>query len=177
MDFSKVNEIWKPVVGYEGKYEVSNLGRVKSMNYRGNTNTIRILKPYTDKTNNKYHKYTLVTKHSIVVTLMAHWLVMEAFVGSRVGKIIDHIDGDCTNNSLSNLRYCTHRENITFDNVKFKKPKSSKYPGVSYNANSNGKKKWRAIIKNNRITYSIGTFATEIEARDAYLSKLKEFIS
>jgi len=168
------NEIWKPIIGFEGKYEVSNLGRVKSLNYRGVKGIENILKPFTDIKNHNYHKYTLVNKDGKVITKLVHWLVMEAFVGDRTDRIIDHIDGNGSNNTLSNLRFCTHRENLTFSNVKFKKPKSSQYVGVSYNGNSNGKNKWRAIIKHNKVTFSVGTFATETEARKAYLSKLKQ---
>lgn len=164
-------EIWKSVVGYKGLYEVSDLGRIKSLNYRGNMKVPKILKPYIRKEG--YHKYTL-SKNGIVKTSLVHWHVMRAFVGEANGMQIDHIDGDGSNNTLSNLRYCTHRENLTFSNVKFKKPKSSKYVGVSYNGNSNGKKKWRAIVKHNKKTYSAGTYSTEIEARNAYLSKLKK---
>lgn len=173
MDFDIVEE-WKQVVGFEGKYEVSNLGRIKSLNYRSVKGVEQVLKPYLDRKNHNYHKYTLVNSEGKVITLLVHPLVIQAFIGKSQGKFVDHIDGDGSNNALSNLRYCTHRENLTFDNVNFKKPKSSKYAGVSYNRNSNGKKKWRAIIKHKKITYSVGTFSTEIEARNAYLSKLNQ---
>ena len=169
-----MTEQWKPVVGLEGKYEVSNLGRIKSLNYRSVKGVEKILKPFIDKKNYRYHKYTLVYNNSVIKARLVHWLVMEAFVGPRNGMFIDHIDGNGSNNKLSNLRYCTHRQNLTFSNVKFKKLKSSKYPGVSYNKNSNGKNKWRAIIQHNKKKISIGTFATEIEAANAYKQKLKE---
>lgn len=167
-------EEWRPVVGLEGKYEISNMGRVKSLNYRSVKGNQKILKPYIEKGRHNYHKYTLVGNNSKIYTLLAHWLVMEAFVGERSNKFIDHIDGNGSNNALSNLRYCTHRENLTFDNVKFNKQRWSNYPGVHYNKNSNGKNKWRAIIQHKRKRISIGTFATELEAAQAYNKKLKE---
>jgi len=170
------NEKWMPVVGFEGKYEVSNLGRIKSLNYRSVTGVKKILIPYTDKNNHWYHKYTLVNKDGNVVTKLVHWLVMEAFIGQRDGKFIDHIDGNGSNNRLDNLRYCTHRENLTFDNVVFKKKRSSKYTGVSYRTHSNGKNKWRALIQIDKKKFSLGAFATEIEASNAYQNKLKEIL-
>lgn len=167
-------EEWRPVVGFEGKYEVSNFGRVKSLNYRGNMNICKVLRPFIHKNNYGYMKYTLVNKDKKVKTVLVHWLVMAAFVGVSNGRYIDHIDGDGSNNRLSNLRYCTHRENLTFSNVRHKKKRASEHPGVHYNKNSNGTNKWRSIIQVNKKKISIGTFATETEAAEAYLSKLKE---
>jgi hypothetical protein len=163
-------ETWKQVVGFEGKYEVSDLGMVKSMNYRGNTKEVKALKPYPK---GKYLKLSLVSAKSKVLTRHVHKLVADAFLGPSNGLVIDHINGNGFDNRLRNLRYVTSRENVSCENVKRKKPKASKYPGVSYNANSNGKKKWRSILAHNKIKYSLGTFWTEEEARDAYLAKLK----
>lgn len=171
---SDVIEKWLPVVGFEGKYEISDFGRVKSLNYRGNSGFPQILKLRMDKKNHNYMGVSLVGYKSTVFSTSVHRLVMHAFIGGSTGRFIDHIDGDGSNNNLSNLRYCSHRENLTFDNVRFKKPKSSKYPGVSYNANSNGTKKWRAIIAHKKVKYNVGTFATQEEAREAYLNKLKQ---
>ena len=169
-----VIEEWKPVVGFEGKYEVSNFGRVKSLNYRSVKGRERILRPYKDTKNHNYMKLTLVAASSKIVTIHVHRLEMTAFEGPANGRFIDHIDGDGSNNRLSNLRYCTHRENLTFNNVKWKRKRWSEHPGVHYNQNSNGKNKWRSIIQIDHKKINIGTFATESEAAAAYLSKLKE---
>lgn len=163
-------ENWRPVVGFEGKYEVSDLGRIKSLNYRGSTKQAKILKPYP---NDRYLKLSLVADASKVLTKYVHTLVASSFLGPSNGLVVDHINGNGMDNRLCNLRYITARENISCDNVKRKKPKASKYAGVSYNRNSNGKNKWRSILAHNKKTYSLGTFSTEEEARDAYLAKLK----
>lgn len=172
-DKVKFRETWIPIPGFEGKYEVSDLGRIKSLNYRGNTKTHKILKP---SVTGRYLKVDLVNSNFNTITRRIHVLVMRAFRGPSNGLVIDHIDGDGFNNALLNLRYTTSRNNISCENVKRKKPKASKFTGVSYNQNSNGKKKWRSIIKINKVTFNLGTFATEEEARDAYQKKLKTIL-
>lgn len=101
-------EVWKPIVGYERLYEVSNTGKVRSLNYN-HTGKIRELKPRADGGG-----YLLVSlcKDGKVKTHKVHSLVMAAFVGPRPeGYDVNHIDERKTNNSLKNLEYCTRREN------------------------------------------------------------------
>lgn len=102
-------EIWKPVVGYEDLYEVSNTGRVRSLNYR-QTGKVRELRPGADRCG-----YLLVAlcKNGKQKSHHVHKLVIEAFVGPRPeGYDVNHIDEDKRNNSVKNLEYCTHRDNI-----------------------------------------------------------------
>jgi len=96
-------EDWRDVVGFEGKYQVSNTGRVKSF-ARGNA---RVLKP----------GLTSVGYPSVVLgrgnTNLVHSLVAEAFIGPRpAGHEVLHGDGTRDNNVLSNLRYGTRAENL-----------------------------------------------------------------
>lgn len=97
-------EVWRPVVGYEGRYEVSNFGRVKSI--AGRFKTHLILKPRIDRRG-----------YSIVFigygnTKRIHRLVLEAFVGEcPEGMECAHANGVRTDNRLENLRWATHKEN------------------------------------------------------------------
>ena len=169
-------EEWRSAVGFEGRYEVSSFGRVKSLNYKGKIGKAQILIPNVQLNNHFYHKYSLMKDGGKVVTVLVHRLVMVTFSGDANGRFIDHIDGNGANNRLDNLRYCTHRENLTFDNVKFKNKRWSEFPGVHYNKNSNGKNKWRSIIQIDNKKINIGTFATELDAAEAYQNKLKEVL-
>ena len=108
-----MGEEWKPVVGYEGLYEVSSLGRVKSL--PRNTTHGGIMKPYINGRNG--YAYIRLTKDGKPTQRRVHKLVMMAFDPRPTGNYYDknftinHIDGDKTNNNLSNLEWCTQSEN------------------------------------------------------------------
>lgn len=102
------NEIWKPVIGYEGRYEVSNLGQVRSVRWRGGRKTHCI---FHDLKESGYVEVLLV-KNKENRYRRVHQLVAEAFIPNPENKPqIDHIDGDRTNNRVENLRWCTPIEN------------------------------------------------------------------
>lgn len=104
-----VNEIWKPVVGYEGLYEVSNLGRVKSLPRHSTKGGI--MKLYTNNRNG--YVYVGLCKENKKYTKRVHVLVAEAFKGYKSGKdlVIDHINCLKTDNRLENLDIVTQKEN------------------------------------------------------------------
>lgn len=112
-----MNEIWKPVSGYEGRYEVSNLGRVKSLNYLHNTGREHILKPRKTKSNKKtknnkksYMRVTLCDKQHLV-----HILVYRAFYGEiPEGMQVNHINKNPSDNRADNLNLMTPAENIEY---------------------------------------------------------------
>ena len=95
------NEVWKDVVGYEGRYRVSSFGRVKNK-------YCRILSPFFDK--DGYARFRLYTGNGERPHFSAHRLVMLCFVGPST-LVVNHIDGDKKNNYLGNLEYCTQLEN------------------------------------------------------------------
>lgn len=101
-------EEWRSVTGYEGLYEVSSFGQVRSLNYN-RTGQIRVLKPF--KTKNGYYIVDLY-KDGKRKKFLLHRLVYEAFNGKIPdGLVIDHCDGVKTTNNLSNLRCVTPKEN------------------------------------------------------------------
>lgn len=108
-----MEEIWKDVKGYEGLYQVSNLGRVLSLNYNG-TKTNRILKKRIDT--NGYVQYALY-KNKKRKDFFAHQLVGMAFVENpnpEVYQIINHKDEDTTNNIWTNLEWCNNEYNCNY---------------------------------------------------------------
>lgn len=109
-----IEELWKPIKGYEGIYEISSLGRVKSLprKYR---KTEKFLSTRPDKKG--YHRAAL-TKNGKARERKVHQLVLEAFVGPRPkGTQACHWDDDRTNNSVENLRWGTPSENL-YDRVR-----------------------------------------------------------
>lgn len=105
-------EIWKDIEGYEGKYQVSNLGNVKSLNYN-RTGKEKILK---FKENRDNYLQVGLYKDGKEKAYYVHRLVAEVFIDKVEGKdFVDHIDGNRQNNVYTNLRYCTHKENCNFE--------------------------------------------------------------
>ncbi|WP_423196750.1 MULTISPECIES: NUMOD4 motif-containing HNH endonuclease [unclassified Cupriavidus] len=102
--------VWKPVPGYEGRYEVSDAGHVRSLSsYRATSGGILA----TWVQNKGYHYVTLRSANGTKKSFAVHRLVLEAFVGPRpAGKQAAHADGNPAHNSLTNLRWATAKENI-----------------------------------------------------------------
>ena len=100
------NEEWRDVVGYEGLYQVSDQGRVKSFKW----NKERFLKPSMDK--DGYLLVTLCTGGK-PKTLKVHRLVCEAFHENPDNKPqVNHINEDKTDNRACNLEWCTCKQNV-----------------------------------------------------------------
>ena len=112
-------EIWKDIEGYEGLYQVSNEGRVKSVervvmrcNGRPKTISERVLKPWLDKKGKGYFNIDL-WKDNICKKFKLHRLIAKAFIPNPDNKEeIDHIDTDTRNNKIENLRWVTRTENL-----------------------------------------------------------------
>ena len=99
------NEIWKDVIGYETLYQVSNLGRVKSI---GKANE-HLLKGRDDT--NGYLKVALY-KNKICKNFKIHRLVAIAFIENKDNKpCVNHINANKTDNILENLEWCSYSEN------------------------------------------------------------------
>lgn len=99
-------EIYKSVVGYEGFYEVSNLGNIRSLP-RGKKGKVKQMKP------TKQHYYNIdLCKHGEIKRWLMHRLIAIAFIPNPENKpMVNHIDGDKHNNRLDNLEWVTGSEN------------------------------------------------------------------
>ena len=164
-----MTEIFKDVEGYEGLYQVSNFGRVKSLDRKssdGRQLKERMLNPII----NGYGYLVLnLHKNGKRKSLYIHQLVAMAFLehtpnGHKI--VVDHIDNDKSNNRLENLQLISNRQNTSKD----RKGYSSKYVGVAWDKS---KSKWISQIKiDGKIKY-LGLFTNEIEAAESYQNALK----
>ena len=159
-----MKEIWKDIPNYEGIYQVSNLGRVKSLKW----NKEKILNDVIDKKG--YLAYSLF-KNNIRKTAKGHQLVAMAFLNyipnGKMDLVVDHINNVKTDNRLENLQIVSNRENISKD----KKNCTSIYTGVSWHKATN---KWRATIKTKYKQTYVGLFECEYEAHLEYQKALDE---
>lgn len=105
-----MQEIWKDVKGYEGLYQVSNLGRVRSfIKCNAHPNIPRIINPY--KHNSGYLRVDLATEKGNQQYSL-HRLVASAFIPNSNNKpCVNHIDGNKHNNVADNLEWVTYSEN------------------------------------------------------------------
>ena len=113
-DRQKSEEVWKDVIGYEGLYQVSNLGRVKSFPRHGTpSNCARILKQHKD---GKGYKRLWLCKEGIQKNYKVHRLVAEAFL-PNVDNLpqVNHKDENKANNSVSNLEWCNNQYNAPYN--------------------------------------------------------------
>ena len=168
-----MKEIWKEIIRYEGLYEVSNYGNIKSISRtitKGNITYVTKDKLLKQSVDTAGYPYVNLSDYKKQKTFRVHQLVAIAFLNHTPNKydglLVDHIDGDKLNNHLSNLQLVTNRKNSSKD----RKNKTSKFTGVSWHKQSN---KWLAQVrKNNKVEY-LGVFEKEEEAAIAYLNSLQ----
>ena len=113
--------IWKPIVGYEGRYEVSNTGQIRSLDiYIDCGINIRFcrgrIKPIY--TNNRGYCFVSLCMEGKGTRHLVHRLVAEAFIPNTDKKPqVNHIDGNITNNCADNLEWVTDDENKAHSSV------------------------------------------------------------
>ena len=106
------NEQWKPITGYEGRYEISNLGRVRSLFGRVRPlKEPKVLSPYTYKKSQTSYERVELSNPS--ARFLVHRLVASHFIANPDNKpFINHIDNNGLNNHCTNLEWCTQSENL-----------------------------------------------------------------
>lgn len=119
------NEIWKPVIGYKGWYDVSSFGRVRSVRRRITTsnNQKRIYQGRLLVLKNNENGYSVVTliKCRKKETRRVHRLVAKSFINNRFKKPhVNHKDSKRSNNKSCNLEWVTRRENYNHAYLKGK---------------------------------------------------------
>lgn len=164
-------EIWKDIPGYEGYYQVSNLGRIKS----------------SERISYNHGKFPFLRREKILklgvcrgyLTVglsrdgkgknkTVHQIVAMAFLGHKpcgYEKVVNHINHIKTDNRVENLEIVSNRKNTNQKHL----PSLSKYTGVTWHK---GNKKWQASIIIDGKRLYLGQFEIEKEAAQAYLNAL-----
>jgi hypothetical protein len=155
-----MNEEWSDIPGYEGRYQVSDQGRVKSF-YRSPGGKImkQFLSASTTRPNPPKYQRIGLRLDGKYKSRFVHRLVAMAFLNVHEGEMVDHINGDPLDNRLSNLRKCTLSQNMY--NSKKATGKTSPYKGVTFHK---GRKKWQAQIDSRYL----GLFESPEDAHKAY---------
>lgn len=113
-----MEEVWKDIDGYDGYYQVSNMGRVRSVDRIVNGrwgDTFRKGIVLKQKTNNKGYKMVDLHKDGKPKTYQVHRLVAESFIPNpNNNPIINHKDENKLNNHVDNLEFCTQSYNINY---------------------------------------------------------------
>lgn len=169
-----MKEIYKDIKGYEGIYQVSNFGNVKSLEREVicRSGSVRTVKERVLKFGVDHGGYFLVCLYQDrkPKTRTVHQLVAVAFLKHKpcgYKLVINHIDFNKQNNHVSNLEIVTQRDSTNQKHIK----SASKYTGVTWSKNS---EKWMAQIKKNGKLKYLGLFTDELEASNAYQQALKD---
>ena len=157
---ANMKEEWKDIRGYEGRYQISNLGNVKSLNY-ANTGRQKLLHPSSHHLG--YLIVRLVRPENIrPENKMVHTLVASAFIPNSSNKpCVNHIDGNKQNNVVTNLEWVTHKENMEhaittglrnphFNNKPLGDNNPSRKPILQFTKNGDFVKRWECISEASR---------------------------
>lgn len=123
-------EVWKDVVGYEGLYQVSNLGRVKMLSRNVLANkSVRTIKEHiiTQHISQKGYLYVCLWDNNKGKKVYVHKIVLSSFLrGKGIGEECNHLNENRTDNRLNNLEWCSHKYNINYGERTKKHSKSMK---------------------------------------------------
>lgn len=158
-------EIWKDVINYEGLYQVSNLGRVKSLERIDALNRIVKEKIRKQRVGTTGYYVLDLSKDGKLKPRKVHQLVVESFLNHKPDGtqklVVNHINRIRTDNRLENLEIVTQRENSSYH-----RPNTySKYIGVTWHKHKN---KWMSSLRIQGKTKYLGYFDNELDAANAY---------
>lgn len=175
-------EYWKPVVGYEGLYEVSNWGRVKSMNYN-HTGKEKILKPGTYKSG---YLYVVLWKNNKQKHFLIHRLVAEAFLEipeelkQYIGTVylqVNHKDENKKNNNVENLEFCDRTYNVNYGTRNERIALTKSKPVLQYDLERNFIREWPSTMECGRNGFNQGAVAAccrgELKTYKGFIWKYK----
>lgn len=112
-------EEWKPIDGYEGRYEVSNTGKVISLNYGGTKGKVKELAP---QDNGRGYLAVGLRDAKGRNSHYVHRLVAQAFIPNPQNFLeVNHLDEDKSNNQVSNLEWCNRKHNVNYGSATYQR--------------------------------------------------------
>lgn len=168
-------EIWKPIKGYEGLYEISNWGRVKSLNYR-RSGKLGLLKPKVDKDG---YLVVCFCKDGKRKYFFVHRLVAEVFLENPDNlPCVNHKDENKTNNSVDNLEWCTHEYNINYGSHNERKAKTQSKPVLQFTLSGDLIREWVSMAECTRNGFRQSAVCRccrgELKTHKGYIWRYKE---
>lgn len=144
MNENEIIEEWKPICGYEGFYEISNYGRVKSLDYN-RTKQEKILR----QGKNKYgYLMVVLYKEGKGKTIKVHRLVAQAFIPNPNNfRCVNHKDENKTNNCVDNLEWCDHKYNLNYKNTQARRVASTDFK--AFQARRVASTDWKSVGRKN----------------------------
>lgn len=137
----ETKEIWRDIAGYEGLYQISNIGRVCSLNKGdsiGTGNYKRKCKILKNGTNTQGYEIVVLSKKGKRKTITVHRLVAEAFIPNpNRFPCINHKDESRNNNTVENLEWCTHKYNSNYGTSQDRKVKAIAKPIIQKDLHGN----------------------------------------
>ena len=174
-------EEWRDIPNYEGYYQASSLGRIRSLDrwvtYKDGRERLYRGIVIKESVNRDGYKVVWLWSKGNRKSFNCSQLVAMAFLGHNPDGhtgVVDHINGVRDDDRVDNLRVVSNRENTSTCLRLNENNYSSKYVGVSWSSRSS---MWRAYIKHEGVNTSLGSFDNEIDASNAYkgaLNKIKE---
>lgn len=178
-------EVWKDIAGYEGLYQVSNLGRVKSLDrfarVKGNGMQLKKGRIMAQKIRSKSYPYLCVTlsRNNKTVVRPVHRLVAESFIPNLENKPqVNHIDENKTNNRADNLEWATPHENMHHNNLVGRINRTAEKPVNAYDKQGNLVFSFSSITEAEKKGFSRSAISQNINGRSktsgGYVWKLAE---
>ena len=144
-----ITEVWRPVKGFEGRYEVSNYGRIKSLNYC-NRGYEKILSPSKD-----HYGYLFISLGRGGRNKKVHRLVAEAFLPNPNNlPEVNHKDENRANNAVWNLEWCDRKYNMNYGTCREKIGRNREIPIIQSDLEGNFIRRWKSISEAKRSGYS-----------------------
>lgn len=153
-----MEEVYKDIEGFEGLYEISNLGNVKSLVNNKGVAREKILKPFISGNG---HLQVRLCKNKTSKLLYVHRLVAQAFLPNQHNlPCINHIDENKQNNVVSNLEWCTHKYNINYGTCIKRVAKALSKKVYQYSKEGELIAVWKSTIECGRNGYNNGSVAS-----------------